>query len=107
LIQAANCFTGAGVASFSFGRAGCVGWLVGVVQSGECTYMVPGPGERIFAGTQEHEISFAIPAARFRQVAEGLEYGRKQGMYRYPVPNLQLLNEPVFPEAYAALAPKK
>jgi uncharacterized protein (DUF169 family) len=106
LIQAANCSSGTGVSSFSFGRAGCAGWLAGVIQSGTCTYMVPGPGERVFAGTQDHEMSFAIPASRFEEVTRGLEYVRKQGMFRYPVPNLQVLKEPVFPEKYADIAPR-
>lgn len=105
LIQAANCRSGAGVASFSFGRAGCAGWLAGVIQSGACTYMVPGPGERVFAGTQDHEMSFAIPACRFEEIVHGLEYVRKQGMFRYPVPNLQVLKEPAFPEKYASILP--
>lgn len=106
LIQAANCSTGEGVSSFSFGRAGCVSWLVAAVQSGRCTYMVPGPGERIFAGTQDHEMSFAIPAPRFQEVMDGLEYVKKQGMFKYPVPNLAILGEPTFPEKYREMLPK-
>jgi uncharacterized protein (DUF169 family) len=106
LIQAANCSSRTGSSSFSFGRAGCTGWLAGVIQSGACTYMVPGPGECVFAGTQDHEMFFAITAGRFEEVTHGLEYVRKQGMFRYPVFNLQVLKEPVFPEKYADIVPK-
>lgn len=103
LIQAANCGNGDGVHSFSFGRAGCAAWLAGVIQSGRCAYTVPGPGERVFAGTQDHEMAFVIPAARIFDVINGLEYVRKQGMFRYPVPNLAITAEPRMPESYASI----
>ena len=40
---------------------------------GEFTYMVPGPGERVFGGTQDHEMSFAIPVGRIENLITGLE----------------------------------
>ncbi|GAB4281263.1 MAG: DUF169 domain-containing protein [Deferrisomatales bacterium] len=107
LIQGANYGKGTGIRSVSSGRYGCSTWIAGVVQSGECTYMVPGPGERIFAGTQDHEMAFAAPYGEFDRVAEGLAYVRKGGGYRYPVPNLSALNEPRMPEKYYALDPDR
>ena len=100
LIQAANFRHGPGIKSTSSGRYGCSFWIAGVMNSGECTYMVPGPGERIFAGTQDHEMSFALPFAKAEPLMEGLTYIRSRGAYRYPVPNLAILSEPQIPEKY-------
>jgi len=100
LIQAANFRRGPGIKAVSTGRYGCSVWLAGALQTGECTYMVPGPGERVFAGTQDHEMSFAIPYSRFDNLVDGLEYVRSRGAFRYPVPNLGLLSEPRIPEKY-------
>ena len=106
LIQAANFRHGTGVRSSSTGRGGCATWIAGVLQSGECTYMIPGPGERMFAGTQDHEMSFAIPYSKFQTVIAGLQYVRDQGAFRYPVPNLAILSEPKMPEKYYTLDPE-
>ncbi len=56
LVQAANYGHGPGIHSTSSGRYGCSNWLAGAVQADACTYMIPGPGERIFAGTQDNEM---------------------------------------------------
>ncbi len=106
LIQAANFGHGSGLRSSSAGRGGCATWIAGVLQSGECTYMIPGPGERIFAGTQDHEMSFAIPYSTFENVVNGLQHVRDQGAFRYPVPNLAILSEPKMPEKYYILDPE-
>jgi uncharacterized protein (DUF169 family) len=100
LIQGANFGHGPGLNSVSSGRYGCSTWIAGVLQKGECTYMVPGPGERIFAGTQDHEMSFAAPYAHFARLIEGLNYVRRKGSYRYPVPNMGSLSEPRIPAKY-------
>lgn len=106
LIQAANFRSGPGLTSTSSGRYGCSAWIAGAVQAGECTYMVPGPGERIFAATQDHEMSFALPYPKIDQVIEGLEYVRSRGAYRYPVPNMGILAEPRIPAAYHDIDPE-
>jgi uncharacterized protein (DUF169 family) len=105
LIHAANYRKGSGIASLSTGRGGCSSWIAGAIQSNQCTYNIPGPGERIFAGTQDYEVSFAIPSPKFEGVIEGLKYIRKKGAFRYPVPNLAVLAEPKFPKEYYELAP--
>jgi uncharacterized protein (DUF169 family) len=105
LIHAANFRKGSGIASSSNGRGGCSSWIAGAVQSGECTYLIPGPGERVFAGTQDYEVSFVIPYPKFENLIDGLKYIRKKGAFRYPVPNLAVLSEPKFPEEYYALDP--
>lgn len=103
LLHAANFGRGEGVRSVSSGRVGCSAWIAGVVSSGECTYMIPGSGERVFGGTQDHEMSFIIPSSRFDEVARGLEKMRRKGSYRYPVPNMHLMAKPNMPEIYRKL----
>jgi len=105
LITAANFRHGPGIKSTSSGRGGCSTWIAGVRQSDECTYMIPGVGERVFGGTQDFEMSFAVPYSKFENFIEGLKYIRKQGAFRYPVPNLAILNEPKMPREYYSLDP--
>jgi uncharacterized protein (DUF169 family) len=105
LIHAANFRKGSGIKSLSHGRGGCATWLAGVIQSNECTYMIPGSGERVFAGTQDYEISFAIPHSQFENIMEGLEFMRKKGTYRYPVSNLAILSQPKIPKEYFSIDP--
>ena len=107
LVSAANFRHGPGIKSVSSGRGGCSTWIAGVNQSGECTYMLPGVGERVFGGTQDHEMSFAIPRGKFGDIIEGLKYVRKQGAFRYPVPNLAIMSEPTMPREYYSLDPDR
>ena len=105
LITAANFRYGPGIKSVSSGRAGCSAWIAGIRQSDECTYMLPGVGERVFGGTQDFEMSFAVPYSKFERLIEGLKYVRKQGAFRYPVPNLAIMSEPKMPKEYYSLDP--
>jgi uncharacterized protein (DUF169 family) len=107
LIQGANYRHGPGINSMSSGRYGCASWIAGVMQANECTYMVPGPGERIFAGTQDYEMSFAVPYSKIDPLIEGLNHIRSQGAYRYPVPNLGVLSEPRIPAKYFEIDPDR
>ena len=107
LVHAANFGYGEGVKSSSTGRFGCANWIAGVVQSDECEYTIPCSGERVFAGTQDHEMSFMIPRSRFQSVTDGLGIMRKKGTYRYPVPNMNLLGAPHLPEKYVKLGKNK
>ncbi|MEE8546745.1 MAG: DUF169 domain-containing protein [bacterium] len=103
LIHAANYGKGDGIRSSGTGRFGCSEWIAGVAQSGECAYAIPGSGERVFAGTQDHEMCFMVPASKFESLTQGLAVMRKKGMYRYPVPNMNLMNKPKMPEKYSIL----
>ncbi len=107
LVHAANYGFGEGVRSSSTGRFGCAAWIAGVPGSDRCEYMIPCSGERVFAGTQDHEMSFLIPRARFEDVTAGLETMRRKGTYRYPVPNMNMLGEPRLPEKYVELGKGK
>ncbi|MBN1105499.1 MAG: DUF169 domain-containing protein [Deltaproteobacteria bacterium] len=105
LVMGANFRVGTGIQSLSTGRYGCAAWIAGVIQAGECTYMVPGPGERVFAGAQDHEMSFAVPYSRIDNLIEGLKFIRSKGVFRYPVPNLGILAEARLPEKYYGIEP--
>lgn len=107
LIHGANFRQGPGITSTSTGRYGCSAWIAGVIREDACTYMIPGPGERIFAGTQDHEMSFAIPYSKFESMIEGLNYVRSKGAFKYPVPNLAFLAEPKIPQKYHEIDPTK
>ena len=107
LVTAANFRHGPGIKSLSSGRGGCSTWIAGVRQSDECTYMLPGVGERVFGGTQDFEMSFAVPYSKFENLIAGLKYVRKQGAFRYPVPNLAILNEPKMPREYYTVDPDR
>lgn len=107
LVHAANYGLGEGISSSSTGRYGCANWIAGVPQSDECQYAIPCSGERVFAGTQDHEMSFMIPRSRFKAVTEALGIMRKKGTYRYPVPNMNLLGEPGLPQKYVELGKEK
>jgi hypothetical protein len=69
--------------------------------------MLPGVGERVFGGTQDFEMSFAVPYSKFENLIAGLKYVRKQGAFRYPVPNLAILNEPKMPKEYYTVDPDR
>jgi uncharacterized protein (DUF169 family) len=103
LVHAANYGRGEGVYSSSTGRLGCATWIAGIAPHGECRYAIPCSGERVFAGTQDHEMSFMIPRLSFSAITKNLGIMRKKGTYRYPVPNLSLLVEPDLPKKYVEL----
>ena len=106
MIHGANFTIGTGVTSVSSGRFGCNTWIAAVPQTDACTYAIPGPGERVFAGTQDHEMSFAVPVSKIDAFIDGLDYVRRRGMYRYPVPRTPALSEPQIPEKYFQVDPK-
>jgi uncharacterized protein (DUF169 family) len=107
MIHGANYAVGTGVKSVSSGRFGCSTWIAGIPQSDQCTYAVPGPGERVFAGTQDHEMSFGVPSSKFETFTAGLDYVSSRGMYRYPVPKMGSLAEPRIPEKYFTIDPDR
>jgi len=51
--------------------------------------MIPGPGERIFAGSRSRDvICHSYP--KFENVINGLQYVGIKVPFRYPVPNLAI-----------------
>jgi hypothetical protein len=46
------------------------------------------------------------PRSKFRDIIEGLEYVRKQGGFRFPIPMAGIMAEPKFPDKYKAIMPE-
>jgi len=47
--------------------------------------IVPGNGDRVWAGCQDHEMIMAIPGPDLADVVDGLEKTHRKGI-RYPIP---------------------
>jgi len=98
LIHGAVYESGGGLNSWGQCRFGC-STVISVLQNGECTYSVPGNGDRVFAGVQDTEMCFYMPMARAEGVAAGLAANHKGGT-RYPVP-AYLMYQANFPKNYS------
>ncbi|RLF55683.1 MAG: hypothetical protein DRN37_08935 [Thermoplasmata archaeon] len=71
--------------SFSGRAASCTEGVLGAYLDGECKVVVPGNGDRVWAGCQDHEMIMAIPSGKLADVVEGLEKSHQKGV-RYPIP---------------------
>ncbi|MCF8062675.1 MAG: DUF169 domain-containing protein [Deltaproteobacteria bacterium] len=69
-------------AGSGFGDCGDI--AAGTVLRDECQMILPSGGDRVFGGTQDHEMIFAMPWGRVEAVISGLEETHKAG-FRYPV----------------------
>lgn len=85
LIQANMLATGEPVSSSSFGALACAEEITRPILTGQCRYVVAGGGNRIWAGVQDDEISFALPLSQAEAIVTGLEESHNRGM-RYPTP---------------------
>jgi uncharacterized protein (DUF169 family) len=101
LIQAAAYGTGEPVVSSSGGSAACSEEITRTILTGQYQFIVVGGSDRVFAQTQDHEVSFAIPMGRADALIEGLEATHRAGM-RYPTPSF-LTFKPEFPPSFAEL----
>jgi uncharacterized protein (DUF169 family) len=92
---------GGAMQSQTAGRVDCADLIVGAMQSGQCQYVLPCYGDRIFGGTTDDEMAFSVPAAKMNELIEGLD-GTHKGGVRYPIPMyLRFTGE--FPESYRKL----
>jgi len=98
LIHGAVYEQGHALAASSQCRIGCA-IVAAVMQSGECTFAVPGNGDRVFGGCQDHEMSFFLPMKRVAGLLAGLAANHKGGT-RYPIP-VNLMYQPSFPKNYS------
>lgn len=62
--------------------------------SGEPSFVHPGRGERILAGTEEQEMLFTVPADRLEGLADGLDKTHQKGS-RYPVQSYLMYQPPL------------
>ena len=72
--------------SFSGRAASCTEGVLGAYLDGECKVVVPGNGDRVWAGCQDHEMIMAIPSGKLADVVKGLEKTHQKGI-RYPIPS--------------------
>jgi len=101
LIQAAIYGTGEAIVSSASGGFACGGEITRTILTDQCQFIVVGGGDRMIAGTQDHEVSFAVPISRVEALVEGLEATHKAGM-RYPTPSF-LTFKPEFPPSFGEL----
>lgn len=102
LTQAWSYMTGERVAGHFGGKVECDEYLIAPFRRQVPCVVIPGNGERIFAGTQDDEMVFALPGKSAPELIQGLkEVGKAMGV-RYPVtPYLNF--QPDFPKAHKEL----
>ena len=84
LVQAAGRGAGLNVSAHATGFGDCADIIAGTTISGECQFVLPGGGDRVFGGAQDHEVIFTIPFNKMEAVLQGLEETHKAG-FRYPI----------------------
>lgn len=107
MAQGANYKTGKGVESKAFGRMACSSYIARTYIDNECTLVIPGGGERVFANTMDEELIFSIPSNRFKDVAFGIEAVHKEGLSRYPTYFYGMNIKPNFPDKYFEIIEKE
>ena len=87
LIHGATHRTGKPIeSSFSGRAASCTEGVIGAYLDNAFKVVVPGNGDRVWAGCQDHEMVMAVPGAKLPELVEGLEKTHKTGV-RYPIPS--------------------
>ncbi len=104
LVHGYSYATGKSVETRTSGRVACSDYLVAPLLSKAPVIAIPGTGDRVFSGTQDHEMVFALPYHLLEATAEGLKKaGAQVGSNRYPfVP--YMLHQVKFPPIYEKLA---
>jgi uncharacterized protein (DUF169 family) len=93
--------TGGAITSSFTGRLDCSDLVIRTLQTGEWQVILPCYGDRVFGHTEDHEMAFALPAARAAELVEGLQ-GTHAGGVRYPIP-AYLRFQPAYPPSYDRL----
>ena len=86
LVQAAVYTRGVPLVSETSGFAACAGYITKTILTDQSQFVLPCPGDRMFALTQDHEVAFAMPISKVETIMQGLEVTHKAGQ-RYPVPS--------------------
>lgn len=71
--------------TFSGRAASCTEGVLAAYLDNALKVVVPGNGDRVWAGCQDHEMIMAIPASKLPEVVDGLEKTHQTGV-RYPIP---------------------
>ncbi|MFQ5710661.1 MAG: DUF169 domain-containing protein [Candidatus Geothermarchaeales archaeon] len=101
LVQAALYREGGRLRGSSAGRADCSEAIIETIKTGDCQYVLPCYGDRVFGMTHDDEMVFTIPRDRVEDVIAGLE-GTHKGGVRYPIPHYALY-EVKYPKSYEKL----
>lgn len=95
-------YKGGGVMpSQTAGRVDCADLVIAAMQTGQCQYVLPCYGDRLFGGTTDDEMAFSVPRSKMAELVEGLE-GTHKGGVRYPIPSF-LRYTADFPDSYKKL----
>jgi len=73
-----------GVSAIASGFMDCGDIAARTFLTDECQVILPSGGDRIFGGTQDHEMIFTMPRSKVEGVLKGLEDTHKTG-FRYPI----------------------
>ena len=84
LVQAASRGAGQSVSAIATGGADCGDIVARTTLTDQCQFILPSGGDRIFGGTQDHEVIFAMPKSKIEAVINGLEESHRGG-FRYPI----------------------
>lgn len=86
LIHGATYASGQPIQSTFSGRAAsCTEGVIAAYLDRDIKVVVPGNGDRVWAGCQDHEMVAAIHADRLAEIVEGIEKTHETGI-RYPIP---------------------
>ena len=75
---------GPGVNAVALGGMDCGDTIARTTLSDKCQFILPSGGDRIFGGTQDHELIFTVPPSKVEAILKGLEESHKAG-FRYPI----------------------
>lgn len=92
-------FTGLPIQSNFLGGLSCAESLIACRSRHQAQVIVPGNGERVFGMTNDHEMSFYVPADQIDDLIGGLQSEHDAGVSRYPIPFFQFFT-PRFPKDY-------
>lgn len=102
LVQGLVYGTGQTLTSSTSGGIDCADIIVRTVRTGECQFILPCGGDRVFGLTQDDEVAFTLPPSKVETLLQGLEAGHKSGVQRYPIP-VYLRFQAQMPIAYQKL----
>ena len=73
-----------GISAIASGFQDCGDVVARTTLSDECQFILPSGGDRVFGGTQDDELIFAMPRSKIEAVLQGLENTHRAG-FRYPI----------------------
>lgn len=95
LVQAAVRGAGQSVSAVATGAGDCGDIIARTTLSDQCQFILPSGGDRIFGGTQDHEVIFTMPRGKIEVTMKGLGETHQAG-FRYPILT-DLRHAPVLP----------